>query len=213
MIKAVIFDMDGVISDTQKLHSLIETDLLKRNGINITPEEITKNYGGVPTKVFFEKIFKDYKIEVDLENILKEKWEKIMASVPNNISALPGVVKLIKDLKKAGVKLAVASSSIAKFIDLVLSELEIRENFDVITSVEEVEHGKPDPDIFLLSAKKLNTDPKECVVIEDAISGMTGAKRASMMCIGLISDERSYPADLTVTSLEDLTAEKIINLK
>ncbi|MDD5145243.1 MAG: HAD family phosphatase [Candidatus Pacebacteria bacterium] len=213
MIKAVIFDMDGVISDTQKLHASIEVDLLKKYGVFVTAEEITKNYNGLPDKVFFEKIFKAYNVLADIDSIRKEKWEKMMVSAPGNIFAIPGAVKIINDLRLMGLKLGVASSSSAEFVELVLSELEIKNNFDAITSTAEVKFGKPNPDIFLLAAKKLGADPKECVVIEDAISGMTAAKSAGMMCVGLIHDDRNYPADLTVTTLEDLTVEKIINLK
>ena len=84
--------------------------------------------------------------------------------------------------------LGIASSAPINFIETVLSKLGLKEKFEVITSAEEVKYGKPNPEIFLLAAKKLNVNPQECVVIEDAEGGMTGAKKANMKCIGLVKE-------------------------
>ncbi len=211
-IKAVIFDMDGVISDTQKLHALIEEKLLKKYGIELDSDEITEKYAGLPDKEFFEKIFKDYKISVDVEKVINEKWNEMMDIAKNNISPIQGAIELINQLKENGFKLAVASSSPHSFIELVLSELKLKEKFDVIVSTEDVKFGKPNPEIFLLAAKKLRKDPSECVVIEDGINGIIAAKRGGMKCIFLTRKNKDQQfADLAISSLKELSAKRIKN--
>ncbi len=204
--------MDGVISDTQKIHATVEANLFREYGINITSDEITKKYAGTPDKVCFAKIFEAHGLNIDVEAALKIKWKRMMLLASGGIDAIPGAIKLINDLKLAGLKLGGASSSPKNFIELVLAKLGIKEKFDAITSTQEVDRGKPNPDIFLLAAKKINIEPIECVVIEDAMSGMIAAKAAGMACVGLISDDRNYPADLSVTTLENLSVKHIINL-
>lgn len=214
MIKAIIFDLDGVISDTQRLHASIEVSLLKKYGIDMDPEELTANYAGIADEEFFIKIFEDYGITADAKDVIGEKWDKMMPLAVNNILPIPGAIKIINDLKEAGFKLGVASSAPIKFIELVLKELKLKDKFQAITSVEDVRHSKPDPEIFLLTAQRLNANPEECVVIEDAESGMTAAKKAGMKCIGLVKkNDKKYPADLIVTTLKNLTAGEIINLQ
>ncbi len=117
------------------------------------------------------------------------------------ITPIPGVVELIHKLKEDGFKLAVASASIRPFIKRVLTELNIKQEFDVITSTQDVKRGKPEPDVFLLAAEKLGVKPEHCTVIEDGISRMIAAKKAGMKCIGLIHHKGEYPADIQVDSL------------
>lgn len=209
----MIFDMDGVISDTQGLHAEVEEELLKKYGVTMSADEITEKYAGVSDKEFFERAFKGHRMPPnDITIIIAEKWDEMVALAENNIRPIPGAIELISELKRQKFKLGVASASPVKFIDLVLSKLKLKEEFDVITSGDEVERGKPDPDIFLLTAKKLGVRPKECVVIEDGINGMIAAKRAGMKCVGLVKNEGSYPADLIVNEFKELTIEKIKNL-
>jgi HAD superfamily hydrolase (TIGR01509 family) len=108
-------------------------------------------------------------------------------------------------------KLAVASSSNKAFIEHVLKQLNMTEYFQAIASSEEVPRGKPDPAIFLLAASRLGIDPSECVVIEDGVSGMIGAKRAGMGCIGLVleaeTDTQKFPADVVVRSHDEITKQ------
>ena len=203
-ITSIIFDMDGVISDTQKNHSQIESQLLSENGVNITPEKITQRYSGVHTKEFFTSLLPE---DIDIAKILSEKWE-IMEKMTrvSGINEIQGSVELIKSLSKK-YSLGVASASPLSFIKIVLHSLQIESYFDIITSAEEVTKGKPEPDIFLLAAKRLGTDPKQCLVIEDGISGMIGAKNAGMFCIGLVSTtsgDTDYPADIVITKLNQI---------
>ena len=210
-IRAVIFDMDGVISDTQKVHASVEVEMLKNYGISITAEEITRRFSGLPAKIIFQTIFADNKKEgVDIDAVVEEKWRLLTDAVKGNVEAVPGTCEFIKLVSKAGFQLGVASASRISFVELVLSELGIRDYFHAVTSANEVPKGKPDPAVFLLAARKLSTEPKDCVVIEDAVSGMTAAKRAGMRCIGLVRQAIEgvvYPADVIVDHLRKISLE------
>lgn len=214
MIKAVIFDMDGVVSDTQKFHAEVESRLLKEFDIHLSPREITKQYAGVADEAMFEELFKKYNVKVNsIKEIVDKKWDLMRVVASGKITAIPHVISLIKTLKKNEFKLAIASASTKIFIKEVLDALGIESYFDAIVSAQEVEHGKPAPDIFLLAVKKLGVKPEEAIVIEDGVSGMIGAKKAGMKSIGLIADlTKEYPATRVVPSLHRITIDMINRL-
>ena len=213
MTKAVIFDMDGVISDTQKLHAAVESELLARRGITMTPEEITGKYTGTEDHHMFSEVFSMHGVEEALEVVLAEKWPLIRKRAAEGIEAIDGVTELIQALRGQDYQVGVASSSPLDFIGEVLGQLNLTELFHALTSGEEVEEGKPDPAIFLLAAERLEVAPQYCLVIEDGRPGMEGAKEAGMKCIGLVEDTRGdYPADYLVDSLRYVSPEVIEQL-
>lgn len=212
-IKAVIFDMDGVISDTQVIHAKTESELLKNYGIEMYPDEITRRYAGVADEKMFQEIFANAHQKMPaLTQLVERKWRIMDELVRGNVKEIRGTREFIGSLQSYGLPLAVGSASRIAFIELVLKELDLRQRFDVITSAEEVEKGKPEPDLFLLAAKRLSIAPASCLVIEDGISGMIAARRAGMQCIGLVENqkEQNYPADLFVTDLRNLPIDQYI---
>ncbi len=210
MVKAVIFDMDGVISDTQKIHSAIESEILNRYGINLTSDQITDRYAGVRTTQFFKELLDEKKATYDLKELINEKWKKMKELSEKEVDAIPGSIEFIKDLHKNNIPLAVASSSHFDYVQTVLEKLEIIDMFQVIVSGDQVNKGKPDPESFLLAAKKINTNPEDCLVIEDGKSGMLAAKSAGMKCIGLVNDKhKDYPADILITDMHELSPQYI----
>ncbi len=210
-IKAIIFDMDGVISDTQQLNSELEASCLKKHGIEICAEELARKYAGIPERDCAEMIFKEYGKEVDLDKFVEDKLAKMTEYSRGRVSAVEGALELIRKLKESNFKLAVASSSTLEFIDLVLSELRIKDEFDILTSGQEVEFGKPNPEIFLLTAKRLGVLPSECLVIEDAGNGVMAAKKAGMKCVWLTEEKQpkqgEYSPDIKVKKLGKLQVE------
>ncbi len=211
-VEAVIFDMDGVISDTQKIHSHVESLLLFKHGIHLSSDEITKRFSGVQTSKFFKELFDEHKIEVDVSELMMIKWRTMLGTPRKNIKEIPGATKLIADLRRNELPLAVASASIKGFINFVLYNLKVLGAFKEVVSAydDRVKKGKPEPDIFLLAAKRLGVDPEKSLVIEDGISGMIGAKKAGMKCIGLVPNRSwSTPADFNVESLSEITPELI----
>ncbi len=210
MIKGIIFDMDGVISDTQKLHSKVEAELLGRYGVKITPSEITTKYSGVRTKEFFEDLLKKHKQEHDLDLLMEEKWSQMERFASESIDTIEGSIELIKRLSSANYPLAVASASNLNYVNTVLKTLRVIDFFSYIVSGDMVSKGKPDPESFLLASSKIKIPPECCLVLEDGISGMQAARTGGMECIGLVENlDKSYPTKNLVTSLSEITQDYI----
>jgi len=214
-IQAVIFDMDGVISDTLYHHTLSESHVLKNHGIEVSPKQLGEKYNAMPDNIMFEKIFNEHGKELNYPVIAEEKLNIFVNLLKKGLLPIPGSLKLIESLLKSNFKLAVASSSPATILDLVLSTLKIKNKFSTITSTEEVANGKPDPDIFLLAAKKLNIPPDNCLVIEDAERGVSAAKAANMKCVAITTTHSATElknADMTIDSFDELTPAIIQSL-
>jgi beta-phosphoglucomutase len=202
---AIIFDMDGVLSDTQCLHASVEAAILNERGVAISPEEITARYAGVADAQFFRAVLGSDVDDSALARVIREKWVRMMDQSHGPIRPIEGAVELVRALAARGVPLAVASSSPLHFIGHVLDALDIANAFAVRASADEVLHGKPAPDVFLLAATRLGVEPSRCTVIEDAVVGMQAATRAGMHCIALLADvAQPVPADLRVTTLREL---------
>lgn len=214
MIKGVIFDMDGVLSDTQKLHSQIESELLNRFGIGLTPAEITKRYAGVKTRTFFDELLRMQSKPYDIDLLMEEKWHNISKLARMSVDAIEGSVPLVKNFYNSGLPLAVASASDFSYVSAVLEKLGIKEYFKVVITGDMVKNGKPDPESFLTAAEKIQISPEFCLVIEDGISGMQAAKSAGMKCVGLVNDpNENFPTPNLVKSLLEITDEFLRNLK
>jgi len=214
MIQAVIFDMDGVISNTQKMHSPAESKTLDKFGIHVSPEEITRRYSGVKDTVWIADVLKQFRREdVAMESIVAEKWEQMGTDIA--IAAIPGVIPFITSLYKNKFLLAVASASKTYFIHTVLDSLKIRDFFTVTMSAEKVPLGKPNPDLFLAVAKQLDVLPSNCLVIEDAPTGIEAARRADMKSIGITTThtkEELKNATKIVNTFDELSIDDINNI-
>jgi beta-phosphoglucomutase len=206
----VIFDMDGVISDTQALAAEIESAFMREVGVDHDPAWYTKHYAGISHKQMFHDLLGNQYTPEEILRFEGEIRSRLIARIPD-IKPISGIHELLSYLKSKGYLLAVASSSRVVYAHGVLSALQVKEFFKVIITGERVEHGKPAPDIFLLAAKELSALPSECTVIEDAVAGMNAAKAAGMRCIGLVSDNTTaWPADVIVHSLLQIEQEKIL---
>lgn len=204
-MKAVIFDMDGVISDTQSLAAEVESEVLKSHGIDLGPEQVTREYAGTKHSVMFKKEFAKHGVSASVDEAVDMTWKKIFSS-QDRIREIPGSTGLIRRLHGEGYTLAVASGSRMEYIRTVLGKLGVTAYFKALVSGYEVENPKPAPDVFLLAAERIGAEPRDCVVIEDGFNGMQAAKAAGMRCIGLVQDNGSYPADVTVRRLSEVPA-------
>ncbi len=217
MIKAIIFDMDGVIADSEELHSKAEKKVMSYYGIKISDEELEK-YIGTTAKYMFERLIKKYQLETNFKKIRAEKNKILFPLLKKKLKAIKGVIPFIMNLKKMKIRLALASSSHKKVIKLVLNKLKLKNCFEVITSADDIKKSKPDPEIFLQTAAKLKLKPEECLVIEDAELGVKAAKKAGMRCIGYKNRHSSFgnqnlaKADFIVNNFNANTLNLLLNL-
>lgn len=212
MIKAVIFDMDGVVVDTGLIHNTAEKKVLDEIGIHMTFDEI-QEYAGQAAEVWFKEVLKKNKKSANIEELVKKKFNMVYDILEDEIPVIPGFLDLFKSLKRNKIKVALASGSSKKFMNFIVSKLELK--FDLVISSEEVSKGKPDPELFLMVSKKLKIEPEDCLVIEDANLGVIAAKRAKMKCIGFINknsgNQDLSKADLIVKNLSDIGVNIIKN--
>lgn len=213
-LEAVIWDMDGVIADTGPYHLQAWQYVFRKRGVNYTAEDFQRSFGQ-RNDTIIRKTLGDGLSQTDVEAIANEKEENYRQRVTGNIKALPGAIMLIKTLKERGVKLAVASSAPPENIRLILSGLGIEGQFDAVVWGREVSEGKPSPQAFLLAAKRLGIQPRDCAVIEDAVAGVSAAKRAGMKCVAVTNTHPRASlkeADMAVDSLEEVTVDTLSSL-
>jgi len=183
MIKAVIFDMDRVIAETERIHIEAEKQIMLKHGVRINEDELHE-YTGTTAKQMFTELIAKYRLDTTFEEMFDEKEKIMFKLLEEDTQPTKGVIELLNKLKEKRVKLAVASSSQKRLVHYVLRKLGITQLFDSITSAEDVIHSKPDPEIFSMSAKRLNVSPADCLVVEDAKLGVEAAKKAKMKCLG-----------------------------
>lgn len=215
-IKAFIFDMDGVITETSENHYLAWKDLGEKLGISVS-RELNEQLKGISRMASLEVILNsvgksgDYTDEEKL-SMTDDKnaiyVEMIKAFTPDNL--LDGIKELFASLKEKGIKIGVASASrnAAMLIDL----LGIRDDVDYIVDPTTV-RGKPEPDIFLAAAKALGVEPKDCIGVEDAYSGVEAINSAGMYAVGIGSPDILDNADIVYGEPKDIDLDFLLNLK
>ena len=204
--KAVIWDMDGVIADTIPFHFKAWQEVLHEQGIDFTQDDFKRVFGMGNDEVIRSILGGDV-IKDDIGNIAQRKEENFRQRIRQNIKVLPGVMELLRLFTRQGFKQALASSAPLENLLLLINTLEIGDFFECIVSEEGVTRGKPDPEVFLTAAKRLGLEPKNCLVIEDAVAGVTAANAAKMKCIAITNTfpkESLKEADLVVNSLEEV---------
>jgi len=187
MIRAVIFDMDGVLVESEKLGLEASKIVFARHGAKVKDADVLP-YIGSGTRAYVEGLARKYKIEEDVDTLISERfaeYEKLVEK--KGLPARKGAVALLKAAKKSGLKTALATASSFPKIKLNLKSAEIPLNlFDAIVSGTRVKRFKPAPDIFLVACRRIKTAPRYCVVIEDGEKGVLAAKRARMKAIGVL---------------------------
>lgn len=184
-VKAVIFDLDGTVVDSEPNYSEADDKTLADYGIVKLSAEMKRKYVGIGTVEMMEDIKKMYDINETIENLVSKKNKYYLEIAKENTPVFPEMYKFLQFLKSNNYPLALASGSSPEIIEAVLSITKLKEYFDVILSAEQVEKGKPAPDVFLEAAKQLGVPFENCLVIEDSKPGVEAAKNASMYCIAL----------------------------
>jgi beta-phosphoglucomutase len=213
-LEAVLWDLDGVIADTGTYHCHAWQHVFGERGVNFTEEHFMSHFGQRNDTIIRDTVGNDITQE-ELAFIASEKEATYRRLIAGNIKSLPGAVELIKSLNTQGIKSAIASSAPPENIQIIIGGLGIEDCFQAIAWGREVTEGKPSPQIFLLAARKLETKPGNCVVIEDSIAGIDGARQAGMKCVAVAN---SHPrnsleeADLVVDTLQSVGVSDLTRL-
>jgi len=206
MIKAVIFDLDGVLVDTEIEHEKAFKQVLSEFNITILHQDYKHYFFGKTDKEGFLDIFRKKGIrKYNIEECVEKKRE-IFLKLLNGISVFKGVIELLDKLKEK-YKLALASNSPKIEVEKIINLKSIKKYFEVITSVDDVIKPKPDPEIYLKTAEKLKVSIEECIVIEDSVFGVGAGKRAGMTVIAIANTEpkkKLKEADFVVENLNEV---------
>ena len=211
---AVIFDMDGVIVDSEKTYLEIERQMYDELGIPVSQEE-HRHFIGAAERSMWQYMKDKYKIPAETRTLVEEERKRFMSRLdtPGGIPLMPGILELLETLADKGIPCLVASSSSREIVEKVLRIFRIRHFFKDITGGDEVTHSKPAPDIFLDAAAKAGMEPEHCLVIEDSANGIRAARSAGMKVIalpGLHNGEMDLSeASRIISSLHELDARVI----
>ncbi|HLT92268.1 MAG TPA: HAD family hydrolase [Woeseiaceae bacterium] len=212
----VIFDMDGVLVDSEPMHMRLEREMFERLSLPISEAEHQAFVGMSPAGMWGT-----IKARFDLPHAVDDLVEMDTDVKAREIGATPlepidGVEELIADLEDAGCELAVASSSQKRLIEAVTEGLGLRQRFSHLVSAEEVRRGKPHPDVFIRAAELCGRKPADCLVIEDSANGVRAALAAGMKCVGFVNESAGRQdlsgADLVVRNFGDAARKEIVAL-
>ena len=212
MIKAVIFDMDGLLIDSEPLWKEVEVRSFTEVGVPLT-REMTNATMGLRTDEVVEHWFARYPWKEPIKKEVEDKiTERVIELISEKGRALKGVEGIIDLFATANIPMAIASSSQTTIINAVLEKIPIRKYIKVIHSAEDEPYGKPHPGVYTTTAKKLEVSPEHCLAFEDSPNGVLAAKAAEMKCIAvpdssIKEDERFSKADMVLDSLEDFRLE------
>ena len=214
MLKAVIFDMDGVLVDSEPLHAQAERETFAPFGIDVSDEELQR-YIGRTSRFLIRDFIDRYRLDVREEDLYR-RHRTNLRTLYERVAPIPGALELLREIGASDVKIGLASSTDLDLIRIAVERLAVASFFHALVSGQEVERPKPDPDIFLETARRMGCDPSECVVIEDSRAGVEGAKRAGMACAAFESphslNQDVSVADLVIDDLRKLDLERLRSL-
>jgi len=209
-IDAVVFDMDGVLVDTEHLWDEVREELTTEWGGRYTPEA-QEAMMGMSSREWSRYLHETVGLREQPETINAEVVRRMLARYEVELPVLPGAVAAVRRLHGEGFRLAVASSSNRELIDAVLRRLELDELFAVTVSSEEVARGKPAPDVYVETARRLDVDPMRCIAVEDSASGIRAAHAAGMRVLAY--PNRHYPPSAEALALADRVLASLSELE
>jgi beta-phosphoglucomutase len=215
MIKAVLFDLDGVLVSTDEYHYRSWIKLSKDEGFDFFDHEFNHKFRGVArmkcidiiTEASGRKYSKEQKHE--LAERKNRYFIESLKSVTQN-ELLPGSLNALRELKKRDIRIAVASNS--RNAEMIVKQVGIEHYLDAMVDGHQIENSKPDPEVFLLAAKKVGVSPANCLVVEDALTGIEAAHRAGMKALGIGTKDRLQNAEIVIPNLAAMSVDELLKL-
>lgn len=211
----VIFDVDGVLVNSYQAHLESWQSAARKRGLEMSKEDFARTFGRTSREII-KQLWPGKFDEKSSTELDEEKEADYREIIKRNFPEMSGASDLIKKLHDAGFVLAIGSSGPPPNVEAVRKTIRHGEMINAIVHGKDVKHGKPDPEVFQIAARKLGLDPKQCAVVEDAPVGVLAAKRAGAVAIGLTGtasrEALQKDADLVVDRLDQLTPERIAQL-
>jgi beta-phosphoglucomutase len=218
LLQAAIFDMDGVLVDSNPYHLQKWIELLKEHHVRFDEAALPKQVLGPRNDITLRLFFGSQITAEEIGRLSEELEAKFRRAFGPHAKLLPGLQSLLAECHRGGVLMAVASSAMVKNLDFVVDTLQLRPYFRCLLSGDEVSHSKPHPEIYLQTAHKLGIEPASCVAFEDSLVGIEAVKRAGMKCVAIASTfpleelREQTRADLVVPGFEGLTLHTLQRL-
>ena len=207
MTGAVLWDLDGTLVDSEDYHWRAWRDTMSAEGIPITHEQFLKTFGLRNDEIlpcWLGASATPARIQ-QVANAKEERYRRLVRE--EGLAPLPGAADWLERLHADGWRQAIASSAPRQNVEVVLEVTRLAECFQALVSAEDVTIGKPDPQVFLTAASRLNVPPSHCIVVEDAVAGVEAARRGGMRSIGVARNGKQLAADIAVASLADLPSD------
>ncbi len=208
-IKYIIFDFDGVLINSEPVSVKSAVSALSEIGISAKHDDF-KAYIGAGEDKFITELCRKHNKEASIDSAMRRMYDYYTEYARKELETFPSVHKLLDELKKKGFHLAIASSSSSDKIKISLEAAKIPEDiFDIIITGSHVSEKKPSPEIYFLTMDELDTDPEECIIIEDSLNGIRSAKASDAFCFAVTS---SFPKETVEKESPDFIADDIIEL-
>jgi sugar-phosphatase len=217
VIRGCVFDMDGVLIDTEPVWRRVEREVFARVGVDLTEEQLRETWGlrieDLVDHWYCARGWKDVRPRAVQHEIVREMIEHVRSDG----RPLPGAVEAITLAHDTGLRVGIASSSARPLIDAVVERLGVAAMVDAVCTADDEERGKPDPGVYLTAANRLGVGPEECLAVEDSPFGVVSAKRAGMACIAVrteaVEASAIEDADVAIDSLLEFTAALLDRLQ
>lgn len=186
-IEAVIFDMDGVLADSEPLYHLSLNQVLQAHGYSLSDED-NRIILGTTVEFTWQTLKDRFRLDGDLQDWIGVYDEVLLKNLRENIVPSPGLYDLLDSLQARGLPFGLASSSQSNWVEVILAILKVKERFRVVMSGDMVINGKPAPEIYLTAASKLGIEPSRCLVFEDSPHGIKAGKAAGMTVVAVLTE-------------------------
>jgi HAD superfamily hydrolase (TIGR01509 family) len=206
MISAVVFDMDGLMFNSEDVYTLVGTELLRRRGYEYT-QELKDSMMGIPPQTSFHIMIRRYNLSETWLELAAESNVLFLGFLDEHLAPMPGLMELLDALEAAGIPKAIATSSARTLLDACLVRFDMHRRFSFFLTAEDVTRGKPDPEIYLTASARFGLKPSEVMVLEDSQNGCLAASSAGAFTVAVPAEHsRTHDfssASLIVNSLSD----------